>query len=57
MKGTKSEKDDGEQKEEKNDKRQKWSEMTVVNKKLKVKIKLYKDDGGKAPFIPSLSTT
>jgi len=30
--------------------------MTTVNKKLKVKMKLHIEDGGKAPFIPSLST-
>jgi len=34
----KNEKDDGEQKEGENYKRQKWSEMTMVNKILKVKM-------------------
>jgi len=38
MKERKNEKDDGEQKEGKDDKRQKWSEMTMVNKIFKLKM-------------------
>jgi hypothetical protein len=56
MKGKKSEMGDGEQKEGKKWQRQKWKKMKIVNKKLNVKMKLYRDDVGKAPFIPSLST-